>query len=98
MKAFVVGSLAIVAMAAPPAAADGPRASGANSTHQRAAVVPRRQYHYGSPLYAFYPPTVIRDGRSYFYYPSRYPSEGTRDRPVHPAEEYQSRHRHRWWR
>jgi hypothetical protein len=50
---------------------------------------PVRSYRYHSPLYAFYPPTVIRDGRNYFYYPRpwRWQAEGRIDRLAEPIEE-----------
>jgi hypothetical protein len=90
-----------------PARADGPPAIVIRPQPQatpKPAPVRRvvRAYRYHSPLYAFYPPTVIRDGRSYFYYPQRwrrgYASEGIPDRLAEPVEEPRHRYRHRYYR
>ncbi len=64
--------------------------------HHQAAPAPRRvvrrvarPHYYGYRL-AYYPPTYIRDGHSYFYFPDQ---GGRRDQP---AEPYVKHHRHSW--
>lgn len=99
-------SIIVSAAIALPSRADSPRTPDRPAAHvlappqkmQPKTVMPRRPVptvRYRSPLYAFYPPTVIRDGRSFFYYPQpwrRY-AEGRPDQPAYPVENVRRHHR-----
>lgn len=103
MRYFIASSIAVLALAAP-AQANGPiRPDAAAAQVVRPQMRPKapvmrrpvRSYRHHSALYAFYPPTVMRDGRSYFYYPRpwRVQAEGRIDQLAEPIEEPRQRYR-----